>query len=303
MRGFWVLLGLLSALALTVPQVNAQMRGGKGSKGEGAGGGRMDGSPPEKAQPPEEAGTQGRLAPEMVAPFAPRLATMEQMKAAGFFATGLKPVYPREAKCLEVSSPFASESRGDGSRRSRQFYSGYHGGIDIPAPEGTPILAAAAVTVVHKGEGIGIGGIGVILQHAPEDTGLPVWTYTEYKHLRELPDLEVGRRVEMGQVIAYAGVTGTTGGYYGPAGSPHLHLTAFFSPGKEFAIARQVVFVPIEGEWMDPLALFRGPPLKSAEVRDLSNDKKVVHFAYKTTDGRLVPEGAKVIWPFACEPR
>jgi len=112
MRGFWVLFGLLSALALTVPQVNAQMRGGKGSKGDGMGG--VGGGPP------EETGTQGRLAPEMVAPFAPRLATMEQMKAAGFFATGLKPVYPKEAKCLEVSSPFASESRGDGSRRSRQ---------------------------------------------------------------------------------------------------------------------------------------------------------------------------------------
>jgi hypothetical protein len=40
------------------------------------------------------------------------------------------------------------------------------------------------------------------LQHAPEDTGLGVWTYTEYKHIQELPPLTIGQRVAMGEPIA-----------------------------------------------------------------------------------------------------
>jgi murein DD-endopeptidase MepM/ murein hydrolase activator NlpD len=239
----------------------------------------------------------------MMGAFFPQRADLGHMKARGFMETGLLPLYPKGARCYEVNSPFASPYRGDGSRRSSRFFWGLHGGMDIPAPGGTPILAVAAGRVVHKNPGAqdGIGGIGVVLQHAPEDTGLPLWTYTEYKHLREMPALEIGRRVRMGEVIAHVGSTGTTGGHYGPMGHYHLHLTAWAAPGPEFRAAR--FFIPAGGEWLDPLALYRRAPLKSAEISGLPGDQKRVPIPYATAGGKIVPEGTKVVWPLACEGR
>jgi murein DD-endopeptidase MepM/ murein hydrolase activator NlpD len=239
------------------------------------------------------------LDPETIGAFFPQRAEIEAMRRRGFVATGLRPVYPADAKCPEANSFFADMTRGDGSARSSRFYVGYHGGLDIPAPEGTPILAVADGTVVHAGEGGSIGGIGIVLLHAPEDTGFAVWVYTEYKHLRELPNLELGRRVKMGEVIAYSGKTGTAGGRaYGPAGHPHLHLTAWYAPGDQYRSGRMLI--PLGGQWMDPLALFRGPPLASAAVAALTDAAKKTPLPHKRTDGRIVPERTRVIWPFAC---
>ncbi|HBK78185.1 MAG TPA: hypothetical protein DDZ83_00615 [Nitrospinae bacterium] len=278
--------GMLAALALAAPQFTDAQVGGRGRfRGGGMRGGIGEGRP----------------GPEEIGAYSPIMADLEQMKARGLFPTGLRPVYPEKAECPAVTSPFGSQRRGDGSWRNERFYNGYHGGLDIPAPEGTPILAIAGGTVIRKKEGRGIGGVGIMLQHSPEDTGLPAWTYTEYKHLREMPKIPIGQRVRMGEVIAYAGNTGTKGGHYGVLGFSHLHLTAFFSPGSKFWARR--IFVPIGGQWMDPLALFKGGTLQSAKIRDLPDDKKWVKFAYKTTDGKLAPDGSKVVWPFACKPR
>jgi hypothetical protein len=60
-------------------------------------------------------------------------------------------------------------------------------------------------TVVSKGEGENIGGIGITLQHAPLETGLPYYTYTEYKHLVTLPDFPLGHKVRVGEEIGQAG--------------------------------------------------------------------------------------------------
>jgi murein DD-endopeptidase MepM/ murein hydrolase activator NlpD len=240
------------------------------------------------------------LDPEMTGAFFPQRADIEAMRRRGFLATGLRPLYPAGAKCLEANSFFADTTRGDGSARSSRFYVGYHGGLDIPAPEGTPILAVADGAVVHKSEGGGIGGIGIVLRHAPEDTGFPVWVYTEYKHLREMPDLEPGRRVKMGEVIAHAGKTGTLGTRaYGAAGHSHLHLSAWYAAGGEYRPGR--ILIPLDGYWMDPLALFRGPPLASAELAALPGQAKTTPLPYRTTDGRVIPPHARTVWPFACE--
>lgn len=218
----------------------------------------------------------------------------------GLIPTGLKPLYPSSARCPAAGSTFASSNRTDGSRRAQQFYGGRHGGMDIPVDEGTPILAVADGTVVQKSEGRFIGGLGLVLQHAPEETGLPVWTYTEYKHLRELPSIEIGTKVKKGERIAYAGDTGTTGGYYGEEGFSHLHLSAYFSRETGYFAGR--LFAPIDGYWLDPLALFRGAPLHSKELRDLPENQKAIAIAYTTGDGGIVPPDAKIIWPFACRP-
>jgi len=240
------------------------------------------------------------LDPETIGAFFPQRAIVEAMRRRGFLATGLKPVYPADAKCPEANSFFADTTRGDGSTRNARFYVGYHGGLDIPAPEGTPILAVADGTLVHAGEGGSIGGIGIVLRHAPEDTGFPLWVYTEYKHLREPPNLELGRRVRMGEVIAYSGKTGTVGSRaYGAAGHPHLHLTAWYAPGDQYRAGRMLI--PLGGQWMDPLALFRGTPLASAEIAALPEQAKKTPLPYKRTNGRVVPSHARIVWPFACE--
>jgi lipoprotein NlpD len=83
-----------------------------------------------------------------------------------------------------------------------------HDGIDIAAPEGTPVLAAAAGSVIYAGEQPGYGSI-VIVKH---DGGL----VTLYAHNARIL-VEEGARVRRGEPIARVGQTGRTTG-------PHLHF-------------------------------------------------------------------------------
>jgi len=288
---------LVAVLALTLAL--PALAGPPGGMGGGGGkmGGKGGGRPVVSAEAPPNA------SPEEVGAFFPVRADLASMRTRGFLPTGLVPVYPEDAACLPADSMFATDKRGDGSPRSPRFFQGYHSGMDIPAPEGTPILAAAAGVVVHTSLGLNIGGIGLILQHAPADTGLPVWTYTEYKHLRELPaDLPQGTRVARGQKIGEAGVSGTTGGYYGEEGHSHLHFAAYWSPVPEHE-AGMVFFPKGGGQWMDALALYRQPPLDSRALAALPAAARRTSIPFQRPDGTTVPPDAKVIWPFACGPR
>jgi murein DD-endopeptidase MepM/ murein hydrolase activator NlpD len=83
-----------------------------------------------------------------------------------------------------------------------------HDGIDIAAPEGTAVTAAAAGKVIYVGEQAGYGSI-VILRH---DDGL----VTLYAHTSRVL-VEEGRSVRRGESIARVGQTGRTTG-------PHLHF-------------------------------------------------------------------------------
>jgi murein DD-endopeptidase MepM/ murein hydrolase activator NlpD len=83
-----------------------------------------------------------------------------------------------------------------------------HDGIDIAAPEGTVVAAAAAGTVIYAGEQSGYGAI-VIVKH---DGGL----VTLYAHASRLL-VEEGARVRRGDPVARVGQTGRTTG-------PHLHF-------------------------------------------------------------------------------
>jgi len=232
--------------------------------------------------------------------FSPMRASFSGMKERGFFATGLQVQYPGNADCPKADSLFADTTRGDGSSRSDRFFNGYHGGIDIPVAEGTPILAIADGMVVHKKEGANIGGIGMILQHTPQDTGTDYWIYSEYKHLVKLPDMEIGQRVNRGQQIALAGKSGTIGGYYGDEGHSHLHLTTWFSADDKYSTGK--LFFPPNGYWADPLAIFKQGPIDSGKVRELPDDQKKVAIPYKTTSGEVFPAGSKLVWPFVCRP-
>jgi lipoprotein NlpD len=83
-----------------------------------------------------------------------------------------------------------------------------HDGIDISAPEGTPVQAAARGVVVYTGRQAGYGAI-VILKH---DGGL----VTLYAHNSAVLVKE-GERVDSGTPIARVGQSGRTTG-------PHLHF-------------------------------------------------------------------------------
>jgi murein DD-endopeptidase MepM/ murein hydrolase activator NlpD len=85
-----------------------------------------------------------------------------------------------------------------------------HNGVDLGAPVGTPILAAASGEVMISRMGWN-GGYGnyVVIQH---DNG----TQTVYGHASKLLVTE-GQEVKQGQTIALVGSTGESTG-------PHLHV-------------------------------------------------------------------------------
>lgn len=85
-----------------------------------------------------------------------------------------------------------------------------HGGADLKAANGTPVLAANRGRVVLAKE-LFFSGNAVFVDH-----GLGV--YTVYLHLSAI-DVAVGELVEAGQVIARSGATGRVTG-------PHLHWGA-----------------------------------------------------------------------------
>ncbi|MFZ2098279.1 MAG: peptidoglycan DD-metalloendopeptidase family protein [Anaerolineales bacterium] len=97
-----------------------------------------------------------------------------------------------------------------------------HTGIDIPAPKGTPILAAGAGTVIWAGYGVYKGGydptdpygLAVTIQH---DFGYQNQAlFTIYGHMSEINVIQ-GQHVETGELLGLVGETGRVTG-------PHLHF-------------------------------------------------------------------------------
>jgi murein DD-endopeptidase MepM/ murein hydrolase activator NlpD len=85
----------------------------------------------------------------------------------------------------------------------------HHDGIDISAPRGTPVYAAASGRVIHADASLSGYGKMVILKHGDRYS-------TVYAHNDRL-FVEVGQFVERGERIAEVGKTGR-------ASSPHLHF-------------------------------------------------------------------------------
>ncbi len=83
-----------------------------------------------------------------------------------------------------------------------------HDGIDLSAPAGAPVKAAAPGSVLYAGEQKGYGLI-VIVEHANA-------LITLYAHNRDLR-VKTGQKVRDGQVVATVGDSGRTSG-------PHLHF-------------------------------------------------------------------------------
>ena len=216
----------------------------------------------------------------------------------GLLETGLGPVFPNSAVCHGIDDTFALDYT---FKRSREAY---HGGIDLPARWGTPMIAAAAGTVVGKFQGDrSARGIEIVLRHTPEDTGLPVWVYTGYGHLDRMPDLDVGQRIGLGEIIGPTGNSGVSGRKKRKQSSlrrPAIHFSAFYSETEKFAIHRDVV-VPVQGHWVDPVALYRQKmPLESEALKNLPDEEKGVPIAVIFEDGQASSASAKFVWPYMC---
>ena len=92
-------------------------------------------------------------------------------------------------------------------------YPAMHWGVDIAAPEGTPIFAAASGIIEEAREKGELGNF-VRVRHSKT-------LATAYAHLSHFaPGIRPGIQVTRGQVIAYVGSTGLTTG-------PHLHFQVF----------------------------------------------------------------------------
>jgi len=228
--------------------------------------------------------------------------SLAEQQAMGLIDTGLVPTYPTNDICLKVSSPFGSRTRYDGSLRVLFSNNGYHGGMDITIDIGEPILAVADGEVIHVATGGRLVGNMIMLRHAPADTGLDQWLFSKYQHLDKPATLSPGDRVKMGEVIGIGGRTGTTGGHYGSAGYPHLHMNIYFNSTGCYKVRRGTKVGIRDMMFADPLALYLGKTLNSQEIRALPDDQKAFDIPYVTTDGRTVPNGTRFVWPIRCRP-
>jgi murein DD-endopeptidase MepM/ murein hydrolase activator NlpD len=234
-------------------------------------------------------GRQG-IGPEVMKAIT-RMQGTKEASDRGMFETGLKATF-KGANCHEVDEGWAINYAGVAGRGSGSL----HGGIDIFAPRGTPVLAVAAGEVVAKYEPVTRQGNQIHLRHSPDDTGLPMWIYTQYTHLLELPELPIGARVRMGEVIGKNAATGIGAGNRRDA----VHFAVIYTSSPKY-YREDTMIVPQEGWWMDPHALYRpAPPYDSVAMKSLPASEKRIAIPYMLTDGTFVPADTKLIWPFAC---
>jgi murein DD-endopeptidase MepM/ murein hydrolase activator NlpD len=103
------------------------------------------------------------------------------------------------------TAQFGHVSSGFGPRSD-----GFHPGLDLAAPYGSPVRAAAAGVVVHAGW---FGDYGKMIEVRSRNGMV-----TRYGHLSVInARVRVGRPVKSGQTIGAVGMTGYTTG-------PHLHF-------------------------------------------------------------------------------
>ncbi|MBC9031548.1 M23 family metallopeptidase [Sphingomonas sp. JC676] len=140
----------------------------------------------------------------------PAQAVREQSAAPGFADTSL--IIPVQGVRANQLSDTWGQSRGGGTRE--------HHAIDIMAPQGTPVLAAAGGTVEKIFESV--NGGHTIYVRTP-DGG----TIHYYAHLDTYGVAEK-QVVQQGQQIATVGNTGSAAG-----GAPHLHFEIkIMQPGE-----------------------------------------------------------------------
>lgn len=136
---------------------------------------------------------------------------------------------PELEKTLRLPVDGAIFFRGYGSG-----YGGYHRALDLGAPRGTPIVAAARGIVAFAGRALRGYGNLVIVVH-PE--GTTTWYAHNHRNL-----VVAGQKVERGDVLGTVGTTGYADG-------PHVHFMLVH-----------------EGQHCDPLPLVRPNATRAPET-------------------------------------
>lgn len=130
--------------------------------------------------------------------------------------------------------PFASKSDYYVSAGFPKYPSGgWHSGVDLAGPAGTPVYSIGDGTVVAAGYVSGYGN-RVIVKHGEYTVGgQKVTLYSLYGHFRSAPSVKVGAKVkgtQNGQAGTKLGERGTTGNSTGN----HTHLTISNNPNNTY---------------------------------------------------------------------
>jgi biotin carboxyl carrier protein len=151
----------------------------------------VNGVPPKTVNPPPE--IAARIEREQAQVTAARLRDDDRTDFAQSF------VWPVQGR---ISGRFGNARVYNGQPGSG------HSGMDIAAPNGTPVLAPAAGVVTFAGPDLYLTGGTLLLDHG-------YGVSSNFLHLSRI-DVKVGDRVQQGQVIGAVGATGRATG-------PHLH--------------------------------------------------------------------------------
>jgi murein DD-endopeptidase MepM/ murein hydrolase activator NlpD len=128
--------------------------------------------------------------------------------------TGINFILPIEQSKFWLSSFFGPRKKPSGAW-------GFHYGIDMAAPRGTPVKSAATGIVEHAGRGAGYGNMVMIKHDAVYKT--------RYAHLDTIA-VKVGQKVTVGQKIGTVGDTGFT--RKSGKDASHLHFE-LYERGKQ----------------------------------------------------------------------
>ena len=122
-----------------------------------------------------------------------------------------------------------------------------HDGVDLSAPRHTPILAAAAGTVIRVVCNVSAGSCDVDGNRTLGGCG---WyaevlhagnVITRYCHLVRRPSVAVGQQVAKGQLLGYVGTSGSSSG-------PHLHFEVHAgSPATKANAVNPATFLQARG--------------------------------------------------------
>jgi murein DD-endopeptidase MepM/ murein hydrolase activator NlpD len=124
-----------------------------------------------------------------------------------------------------------------------------HAGIDIDAPQGTPIVAVAPGQVIWAGWGLfnfdprrtdDPYGIAVAIQH---DFGYKNQKLiTLYAHMEAQNNLFLGQRVQAGEILGWVGSTGNSTG-------PHVHFEVRVGANSYFATRNPELWIAPYAGW------------------------------------------------------
>ncbi len=132
-----------------------------------------------------------------------------------------------------------TQAYGETSFAKKAYKSGFHNGVDLRAPLGTPVYAADDGTIMTTGNNGRVQyGRYVVIRHV---NGLA----TLYAHLSRI-DIESGTSVKRGEVIGYSGNTGYSTG-------PHLHFGVYWAPEVSLKPFAGAGLVPV-GPTINPMS-------------------------------------------------